>query len=495
MRKVIILLTILFLATILRLYRFTSNPPGIYWDEAAIGYNAYSILQTGKDEWGVARPLLFRSFGDYKLPLYIYIAALSEKIFGVNEVGVRVPSVLAGILSVAIIYLLTKKLFGIEKIALLTALFLAISPWHLQFSRGGFEANLSLFFTLTGLLFFLNWRLFLATIFFAASMYTYHSARIFTPLFGLALLIVYRKQLLTDWRKSLTVAVFTILILSPLLPVYFSKEGNARLDTESIMHQKGGLVANLTENYLAMFNSDFLFFRGDQAGRHSVKKIGELYLWQLPLVIVGVFFLFKKKDKVSMVVFGWLMLAAIPPAVTSISPHAIRGLLEAPIWQVISGLGLVAIMAKFSEPGWKIIAAGGCSLVIFYSSLVYLHLYHVHYPAAYSLDWQYGIKNALEISEKLSSRYSAIYTYQELPYIHLLFYTKFDPEVFQMSGHDTKNIGKYHWLGEAKFPDKRNPDDKLLIISPEFLVSKDNPAVIREVKLLNGDPIYRIYDL
>ena len=101
-----IFVLVLFLAALLRFYNFTSNPPALYWDDVSIGYNAYSIVQTGKDEWGVSYPAVFKSFGDYKLPLYVYLASITVKIFGPNEVGVRLPSLLAGIATVALTYFL-----------------------------------------------------------------------------------------------------------------------------------------------------------------------------------------------------------------------------------------------------------------------------------------------------------------------------------------------------------------------------------------------------
>ena len=72
------------LALFLRLWRISDFPPALSWDEAAIGYNAYSILETGKDEYGESYPILFKSFNDYKLPGYIYLTTISEKLFGLN---------------------------------------------------------------------------------------------------------------------------------------------------------------------------------------------------------------------------------------------------------------------------------------------------------------------------------------------------------------------------------------------------------------------------
>lgn len=85
------LFLIVLLASLLRFYHFTSNPPGLNTDETAIGYNAYSILKTGKDEYSQKFPLAFRSFDDYKPPLYIYLTVPSVAIFGLNEFAVRFP--------------------------------------------------------------------------------------------------------------------------------------------------------------------------------------------------------------------------------------------------------------------------------------------------------------------------------------------------------------------------------------------------------------------
>src|SRR3989344_5210772 len=101
--KNLFIIAIIILAAILSLYKLGEVPSGLYQDETAIGYNAYSLLETGKDEHGVSYPLYFKSFGDYKLPVYIYLTAFSVKTFGLTGFAVRLPSAVFGILSVAAI--------------------------------------------------------------------------------------------------------------------------------------------------------------------------------------------------------------------------------------------------------------------------------------------------------------------------------------------------------------------------------------------------------
>ena len=111
MNKKIILIFIFLIAFILRFWDLGSNPPSLDWDEASLGYNAYSILKTGKDEYGNFLPLSIRSFGDYKPPLYTYLTTIPVAIFGLNEFSTRFISALFGTFTVIVGYFLVKQLF------------------------------------------------------------------------------------------------------------------------------------------------------------------------------------------------------------------------------------------------------------------------------------------------------------------------------------------------------------------------------------------------
>ena len=127
------LISIVIFGSILRLTFTTVNPPSLNWDEVSHGYNAYSILETGKDEWGVRLPLIFKAYGDFKLPVYIYITAISEFLLGLNVLAVRLPSILAGITSIIFTFKLVKLLFKNNFLALLSAFLVTIEPWSLFF--------------------------------------------------------------------------------------------------------------------------------------------------------------------------------------------------------------------------------------------------------------------------------------------------------------------------------------------------------------------------
>ncbi|MCR4264105.1 MAG: glycosyltransferase family 39 protein, partial [Candidatus Roizmanbacteria bacterium] len=192
-RTNIILIGIVLIGFILRFYELGGNPPGLNWDEASLGYNAYSILKTGADEYGAPWPLSIRSFDDYKPPLYVYLTIPSVALFGLNAFSVRLVSALLGGLSVLVMYFLTREFLSdkneddtphiLKHVPLVTALFLAISPWHLQFSRAAYEGNVGLFFFMLGTYLFLyavrtgkNYAL--SGVAFSLTLYSYHSFRL-----------------------------------------------------------------------------------------------------------------------------------------------------------------------------------------------------------------------------------------------------------------------------------------------------------------------------
>lgn len=200
LKSFLVLLTIVAVAGFLRLHQLGQVPPSLDWDEASIGWNAYSILKTGTDEYGKARPVSIRSFNDYKPPLYVYAAIPSIAIFGLNELAVRLPSALAGILTVVVTFFLVRELTKNNLLGYLATALLAISPWAIQFSRVAFEANLALLFFVSGGFFlakFLNTQksryYLIAGILYILSIYSYHSSRLVIPLFLFLIFIFYHQ--------------------------------------------------------------------------------------------------------------------------------------------------------------------------------------------------------------------------------------------------------------------------------------------------------------
>src|SRR3989344_2949761 len=194
----LILLVILIFAAFLRIYRITEIPPGVNQDEASIGYTAYSLLKTGSDEYGRLFPISFESFGDWKLPFYIYLTVPFVALFGLSEFAVRLPSALFGVATVFTTYILVVALLKDKKLALLTSFLVAIAPWHLHFSRVESESNVAIFFITVGMIFLLksvrdkSWFIIVSFISFALTYFIYAGNHIFTTLLLVGIFFLYR---------------------------------------------------------------------------------------------------------------------------------------------------------------------------------------------------------------------------------------------------------------------------------------------------------------
>ena len=111
-KPLFLLLIVVFIAIFLRVYKLGSVPPSLNWDEVSLGYNAYSILHTGKDEYGKFLPLILQSYDDYKPALYAYLAIPSVALLGLTEIAARIPSVTFGVTAIILVYFLVTELLG-----------------------------------------------------------------------------------------------------------------------------------------------------------------------------------------------------------------------------------------------------------------------------------------------------------------------------------------------------------------------------------------------
>ena len=383
--KLIVLTIIIVIGAVLRLWQLGAVPSSIDWDEASLGYNAYSIFETGKDEFGKTLPVVLRSFDDYKPALYAYLIIPSYKIFGLNEFPVRFPSAIMGILTLISVYFLVRKLFQKENIALLTTFLLAISPWHIQFSRIAFESNVGLALNIFAATFFLyglkkHWMLIFAAIFAGLSVHSYQSDRVFTPLFILGMLIIYFKSFIKVPKKYIVSAFVVGLIIILPLVIYICSDSNVLLRAKGTSvfsdnmvllkdnakrnefniessNELGKIIDNrrvvyarsVLENYLSHFSPNWLL-RGDIA-RHHAPEMGLIYIWEFPFILIGIYILlFSKFDKrAKYFIFFWFLLAPIPASITTGVPHAVRTLNFLPTWQIFSALGLIATYSAVSS--------------------------------------------------------------------------------------------------------------------------------------------------
>lgn len=411
------LLVIFLIGGFLRFNNIATNPPGLYIDETSIGLNAYNILTTGKDQYGISYPLAFKSFGDYKMPGYIYATVASMKIFGKNEFAIRFPSASAGTLTILVVALLLRELLLFHKktskyadeLGLLAGGILAILPWHLLISRGGFEVTLGMFLYCLGLLLFIFFLktnklryILLTTLMFLFAMYTYHSYRVIVPITvitGIFVLLRYKKK-----RKNLIIPLIIFFILSlPLFLFTLTGYGSARFSQTSAFvenpvknYMKDPADAVIyARNYFSYFSLTYLFRYGDQINRHQVNDFGLLYIWQLPFIFLGIYFLTKTKNKLlKFLIFFLLLIGPIPAALARPSPHSLRFLLGTIVFTLLTALGIYYIFMQ-KKPWVKFVFLATIFVAII-EFTYYMHYYYVHYPKEAIIDWGGGCKQVAE---------------------------------------------------------------------------------------------------
>lgn len=539
MKNRFILTLIIALSFFLRIYKITSIPPSLNWDETSIGYNAYSIMLTGKDEWGEFVPLHFKSFGEYKLPAQIYASIPGIYFFGLNELGVRITPVVYGTLTVLLLYLLLQRLYNLRPISLIGTFLLAISPWHIQLTRASFESSFSLFWFLMAIWFLIKgfkkpkW-LVISTIPFVISVYTYNTARVFTPLFLFVFYLINYKFMLKNFKYALFGFLTFVALAIPIIPFVISGDAAARYKLVSITDDKG-LVPRIEErrnlsklppsltklihnrytyntyyfskNYLAHFTPSFLFLDGAGHKQHHVQGVGELYWIQAPFLIYGLYLLIKRKDRSLKILLPWLLLAFVPVSMTNDSiPNALRTLIAVPVYQIFSAVGIFEFF-KFKRYK-KIILSLSVILFIVNFYMFAINLY-ILYPIRYSKDWQYGNSQVVEYIKNNQDKYDlVVYTrsYGE-PHIFTLFNLKYDPAKYQNSPN-LNRFETFDWVRVLKFdkyyfPDlgdkgtkyedivRANPDTKILFVgkSGDF---PESAIILERINFLNGEEAFEI---
>lgn len=549
---------ILALAAVLRLWGLGAVPVSPDWDEVALGYNAYSILQTGRDEYGKPFPVVLQSFNDYKPAFYVYTVIPFVALLGLEVLAVRLPSALFGIAAILGAYLLVKQLFTIkgskhygQPLALLVAFLLAISPWHIQFSRVAFEANMGLTINIWSVYFFLRglqrpWFLSLAAAFMALNFYVYQSDRVFTPLLGIVLLLIYRKEVFKLSKKYLLAAIITVFVVLVPLLYYVSTNTNvfSRAKTVSILAKQtvvlaenqpkliddkadGNLLGIVLHNrriiyareivggYLSHFDLQWLFVRGDSA-RHHAPFVGMLYLWELPFIFLGIYALlfFPYPTKTKWLIISWMLITPIPAAITFDVPHAVRTLNFLPTFQIFVALGLLntfLFLNKLSLSRTKKYLVKGIIYTFFllfflFNVLYYLNQYFVQQKYYSSEEWQYGYKEAVDYVSHIENKYDKIIISRDTPldqsYMFFLFYLKYPPELYQKqyknftaaSGafDDNHNFGKFQF-SQLRNEKGQNKAGVLYVGRPaDFKHTKGH--LLKTIDYLNGTPAIMIVE-
>lgn len=432
----------------LRLYQFGSIPTALNRDEAALGYNAFAISSSGMDEWGQRYPLIFKSFGDYKLPGYIYITAFFVNLFGVSDGVIRLPSLLAGLGIVWLTYAFARLVKLTTNQSLLMAGLMAIQPWAVFYSRMAFESNVSLGFLLFALYWLLSkhiWQQLIGIVFFMAAVLTYNTPLLLAPLFIFLFWLhpsLTRKQRIIASAGIILVSSFMVVLLAPVTlqkqaitilsdPTIIDQQAKAYSTTTTVFaklwwHKEIYWLRLITDRFIASFSPSFLTMQGGANPWHTVPGGAHFYWITYTLVWLGfvLVFITKTLSKRWKLFVCLLLIGSLLPAVITVdAPHATRSLL---FFWLLTGLA-----------GWTLIRpTPWLKKFLFVLLLIEVGIwswrYYSLFPLYRSQAWPVGLRQSLIATrgEKVALISPDTNAMADQLYIYPLLYWQVPPEVY-----------------------------------------------------------------
>jgi 4-amino-4-deoxy-L-arabinose transferase-like glycosyltransferase len=494
----LLLIAIILIASFFRLYNIGSIPPSPSVDEVSTGYNAYSILKTGRDEYGIRLPLILRSYDDWQPAIYAYLCIPFIYIIGLNVISVRLPAVILSIVTVLITFLLVRELFNsnedqnIKKltsadiIALLAALFLAISPWHIYLSRLGFPANAALSFGIFGMYFWFKEKIFFSSFFLTLAFISYHTQKIFIPIIFITLVILFFRKLSKNKIELFFSLLFITIVVSIFIQQSITPNALIRVNATNIFSSYkseynqqallnlkavnsndliGKIIYNrrmlslklVSEAYISHYDPRWLFSYNINT-QHKIDNIGLIHPWILPFILIGLVMLIISQIyiKTKIFLFIWFLISPLASAFTIGTPHAVRASVFLPLWQILGAYGLYLTFKYLKKINLHKYFAILLLIVIIVSQIYLFHQYFIEFPLTNSEDFQYSLSRAMVYVIRNQNKYNHIIIdnrdalYQS--YMYYLFYSRYDPYRYQkFGGTHSGGFAETHKIDKIEF--------------------------------------------
>lgn len=510
----------------LRVYKLSEFPVGFHIDEVQVGYNAYSLLKTGRDEFGNFLPHHLNIFDFSRPTASFYLTLPSIAIFGLNEFATRFPTAVLGTLTIIIFYFLIRLIFQQKILAFISSLLLVISPWHIIFSRATTENILELLSVILGVYFLFygfkkrkRWSFFLSYLFFVLAYFSYLSSRAFTPLLLIGFGLIFFKDLIKKRLFKVFLFVSILYFIVPFSLFMLKSESTSRfkqisiftnpgvqLQLEEQIREDGGIhplvtrsfhnkllnhSLKLLENYQEYFTGKFLFTFGGFPMRFRIPQMGVLYFFELPFILLGLLHFLKKKEKMQMFILYWLLIAPIAASLTVEDiPNFQRVILMLPAIEIVIATGILQVVIFFKKLGYPKFCILGTTLCYLYGLIFFLHQYFhhqkVHRPWYRNYEMEELVK---EVTQRESDYNKIVITKNEIePYIFFLFFNKVEPTYYQ------RKAAKLNWKGsweldkyifdqrDCPLLEEENPTEDRLYVEREICKLEPWIKVIYEIK-------------
>jgi len=519
--KILILLAVIsIIGVALFFYRFNQSPPCLNADEVSFSYDAYSILKTGRDQYGNFMPLRFKSFGDFKLPLLTYLSVPFIEIFGLNIYGVRLVNFPFIIIFPFIIYLLAKEFFDSEIIALLSSFLINFAPGIITLSRQEHEGFTTLFFITLATLFFvklvkkerLKYYLGFFT-FLIIALFSYHSSRIWAGFFILAsAFFVYKKKL----SKLGFIALFSLVLLFSVTDVIyyptrlksllftsnpgfadktgeFQGEGGSRL----IYNKLTVASKDLVYEYIKYFSPQFMVTTGDQNVRFGYPGMSPITPVEYVFIFIGIYYLFKNKEKWRFLLIAIFLFAPLSASLSWAEASVTRSVFIFVPTLLISSYGIINL-SKNKKIVFALIA-----FVYLYFAFYSWDLYLNHYPKrAYVVRaWQCGYKELMDYVKDNYNRFDKFYITRRngQPYIFFLYYLKYSPQKYQsqaqLSSPDKFGFGQVDGFDKFEFNSPTGKVKNSVIIGYPEEFDQSERASLKQIKIIGTETIFLIKEV
>lgn len=465
-----------------------SFPRGLHMDEVSFAYNAWSLAETGRDEFGSKWPLTVRAFDDWRPPVYPYMVAGLMKALGPSDMVERLPAAVAGVALIGEVYWLARELVN-KEMARIAAMLVAVNPAFVFMSRVGFDASVALVLVVGGLAALLcgirtgmwSWWV-VSVVSLGSALMTYQACKVFVPLMLAGVGWLMRKELREllkrpEWIEvevlgtGVLVAVWMVAMFAGGGLVRFegvsvfgeerlvgqSVERLARLDElglallTPLANRRVVYVGEVWARYLDSFNPGFWFAPTASQRLFALPGLGFSYPFELGLLILGGYLMWQREKKEAFWVVVMLILVAPVPAAVVGDVALLRRLLP-----MMVGMLMLVAYGVWRLERWGKWLAGvyGVSVVAMGMALF------VWLPREQGELFPGYYREMVEEVTARESDYGRVLVSNKLtaPYIYFLWYGRVEPaEYLRQGGTKTgdifrleNNFGKYEF-GEFAF--------------------------------------------
>jgi 4-amino-4-deoxy-L-arabinose transferase-like glycosyltransferase len=420
----VLIVILLLLISVINIFKLTEIPKGLYQDESDIAYNAALIAKTGHDEHNAFMPLYFRSFDDYKSPVYIYTMSFIFKVFGISYFNLKFTSFLYYLIFVISIMVLANNMFNKSKKTVLYALLGgAFLPGYFLLGHIGFEIVSQPVFFILSLIFLyksfykeeitnkkqLIYAL-IAGLVIGLSTYTYPTARMlsFVMLFIFFIFHLNKKFI----KKDIFVLIGAAIAITPYMIYSISSFSTLLQRFNGISYTTDGTLtifeklSIFEDNYLSYFKPSFLMIFGDPNMRHSTNLFGIIPVAVFLLSVFALFYIIysKKlfKDRFLAFVTCFLFCSPLAAALTNDKFHTLRNVLFCISLFLISIYGFYFLFEILKKYKLQNVFLTVVFVSLIGQSAYYLYDYFNFYPAksAHAFEY-YGIEDHLADISKI----------------------------------------------------------------------------------------------